>query len=150
MENESGKKWNNKKIWKWFKPLHASDLSRFCHITNVLSDLHCLPVHHIISFKSSTVTFRVLQFQQPSDLWSLIPRYVLAARTLRSTSSFSICVPPRKIILATSESLAPVASNIWNALPNHLSSIPTLPAFRRALKHYLFLLANPDSSFKIW
>ena len=36
--------------------------------------------------------------------------------------------------------------NIWNASPNYLSSIPTLPAFRRALKHHLFLLAHPDNS----
>ena len=47
-----------------------------------------------------------------------------------------------------SKSFSSVASNIWNALPNHLSSIPALPAFRRALKHHLFLLAYPDSSAK--
>ena len=68
---------------------------RFCHITPVLSDLHWLPVRHRISFKIATVTFRVLQSQQPSYLSSLIPRYV-PARALRSSSSFSICVPPRK------------------------------------------------------
>ena len=33
-------------------------------------------------------------------------------------------------------------------LPNHLSSILTLPALRRALQHHLFLLAYPDSSAK--
>ena len=38
----------------------------FCHITPVLSDLHWLPVRHRISFKIATVTFRVLQSQQPS------------------------------------------------------------------------------------
>ena len=39
---------------------------------------------------------------------------------------------------------------IWMnlVLPNHLSSIPTLPAFRRALKHHLFPLAYPDGSAK--
>ena len=36
----------------------------------------------------------------------------------------------------------------WSTLPNHLSFIPTLPAFRRALKHHLFLLAYLDSSAK--
>ena len=55
---------------------------RFCHITPVLSDLHWLPVRHRISFKIATVTYRVLQFQQPSYLASLIPRYV-PARALR-------------------------------------------------------------------
>ena len=120
---------------------------RFCHIRPVLSDLHWLPVRHRISFKIATVTFRVLQSQQPSYLSSLIPRYI-PVRPLRSSSSFSICVPPRKTTIAASKSFSSVASNIWNALPNHLSSIPTLPAFRRALKHHLFLLAYPDSSAK--
>ena len=118
----------------------------FCHITPVLSDLHWLPVRHRISFKIATVTFRVLQSQQPSYLSSLIPRYV-PARALRSSSSFSICVPPRKTTMAASKSFSSVASNVWNALPNHLSSNPTLPVFR-SLKHHLFLLAYPDSSAK--
>ena len=113
----------------------------------VNSDLHWLPVRHRISFKIATVTFRVLQSQQRSYLSSLIPRYV-PARALRSSSFFSICVPPRKTTMAASKSFSSVASNIWNALPNHLSSIPTLPVFRRALKHHLFLLAYPDSSAK--
>ena len=120
---------------------------RFCHITPVLSDLHWLPVRHRISFKIATVTYRVLQSQQPSYLASLIPRYV-PARALRSSSSLSICVPTRKTTMAASKSFSSVASGIWNALPNHLSSAPTLPVFRRALKHHLFLLAYPDSSAK--
>ena len=115
---------------------------RFCLITPVLPDLHWLPVRHRINFKIAMVTFRVLQF-----LASLIPRYV-PTRALRSSSSLSICVPPRNTTMATSKSFSSVASGIWNALPNHLSSIPTLPAFRRALKHHLFLLAYPDSSAK--
>ena len=64
--------------------------------------------------------------------------------------SFSLetWLSPRKTTMATSKSFSSVASNIWNSLPNHLSSIPTLPAFRRALKHHLFLLVYPDSSAK--
>ena len=111
---------------------------RFCHITTVLSDLHWLLVRHRISFKIATVTnYRVLQFQQPSTyLASLIPRYV-PARALRSSSSLTICVPTRKTTMAASKSFSSVAFGIWNALPNHLSSVPTLPVFRRALKHFL-------------
>ena len=120
---------------------------RFCHITPVLSDLHWLPVRHRISFKIATVTFKMLQSQQPFYLSSLIPSYV-PAQALRSSSSFSICVPPRKTTMATSESFSSVAPSIWNSLPNYLSSIPTLPVFRRALKHHLFLPAYPNSSAK--
>ena len=118
---------------------------RFCRITPVLSDLHWLPVRQRISFKIATITSKVLQFQQPSYLASLIPKYA-PTRALRSSSSLSICVPPRKTTMANSKSFSYVASNIWNALPNHISSTPTLPAFRRALKYHLFLLAYPDSS----
>ena len=53
-----------------------------------------------------------------------------------------------KTTMATSKSFSSVAPSIWNSLPNHLSSIPTLPVFRRALKHHLFLLAYTSSSAK--
>ena len=101
----------------------------------------------VIDIKIVTVTFSVLQFQQPSYLSSLIPRYA-PTRTLRSSSSLSVCVPPRRTTMATSKSFSSVASNIWNAILNHMSSIQTLPAFRRVFKHHLFLLAYPDSSAK--
>ena len=42
------------------------------------SDLHWLPVHvrYTMNFKIATIIFKVLQFQQPSYLAVLIPRYV--------------------------------------------------------------------------
>ena len=49
--------------------------SRFDHITPVQSEQHWLPVFHRINFKIATITYRVLQFQQPSYLAALIPRY---------------------------------------------------------------------------
>ena len=114
----------------------VTEKSRFCRITPVLSDLHWLPVRHRIDFKIATITFNFLQFQQPSYLAALIPRYV-PTRSLRS-SSLSICVPTRKTTMAKSKSFSSVASYLWNKLPYHLSSISTLPAFRKKLKHHLF------------
>ena len=118
--------------------------SRFDHIVPVLSELHWLPVRHRINFKIAAITHTVLQSQQPSYLAALIPRYA-PVLSLRSSSSLSICVPLRKTSMAASRSFSSVASKICNALPGHLSSIPTLPAFRRALKHHFFLSAYPDS-----
>ena len=96
-----------------------------------------------INFMIATITYRVLQSQQPSYLAALIPRYT-PVRSLRSSSSLFICVPLRKTSMATSRSFSSVAAKFWNALPGHPSSIPTLPAFRRGLKH-LFLRAYPGS-----
>ena len=119
--------------------------SRFDHITPVLSELHWLPVRHRINFKIAAITHTVLQSQQPSYLAALIPRYA-PVRSLRSSSSLSICVPLRKTSMAASRSFSSVAPKIWNALPGHLSSIPTLPAFRKALKHHFFLSADSRTS----
>ena len=118
--------------------------SRFDHITPVLSELHWLTVRHRINFKIAAITHTVLQSQQPSYHAALIPRYA-PVRSLRSSLSLSICVPLRKTSMAASRSFSSVAPKIWNALPGHPSSIPTLPAFRRALKHHFFLSAYPDS-----
>ena len=118
--------------------------SRFDHITPVLSELHWLPVRHRINFKIAALTHRVLQSQQPSYLTALIPHYA-PVRSLCSSSSLSICVSLRKTSMATSRSLSSVAPKMWNSMSGHLSSIPTLPAFRRALKHHFFLCAYPDN-----
>ena len=117
---------------------------RFCHITPVLSDLHWLPVRHRIIFKIATVTFRVLQSQQPSYLSSLIPRYV-PARPLRSSSSFSICVPPPLPLPNHFHLLLQIfgmhCQTIY--LPFQLFLL-----LEELSTHHLFLLAYPDSSAK--
>ena len=120
-----------------------TEKSRFCHITPVLSDLHWFPVRHKINFKIATITFKVLQFQQPSYLAALIPWYV-PTRSLRS-SSLSLYVSNRKTVMAKSKSFSSVASSIWNKLPGHLSYISTLPAFRKRFKHHLFSSAFPGN-----
>ena len=118
----------------------------FCHITPVLADLHWLPIRHRISFKIATIDFKVLHFQQPSYLAALVPRYV-PTRSLRSSSSLLICIPSRKTAMARSKSFSSVASDTWNGLPCHLSSIFALSAFRKRLKHHLFSTAFPGISY---
>ena len=112
------------------------------NLNKILSELHWLPVRHRINFKIAAITHTVLQSQQPSYLAALTPRYA-PVRSLRSSSSLSICVPLRKTSMAASRSFSSVAPKIWNALPGHPSQ--PLPAFRRALKHHFFLCAYPDS-----
>ena len=110
-----------------------------CHITPVLSDLHWLPVRHRIATETEYSNL------SSHPICISHPKVCTGASTplFFSFVYMSICVPPRKTTIAASKSFSSVASNIWNSLPNHLSSIPTLPAFRRALKHHLFLLAYP-------
>ena len=61
------------------------------------------------------------------------------------SSSLSLCVPTRKTEMAKSKSFSSVASSVWNKLSGHLSSISSLPAFRKKLKHHLFRSAFPGN-----
>ena len=113
----------------------------------VLSDLHWLPVRHRISFKSLRLPTGCYNF-------SSHPILLLSSRDMyrcEHSAPLHLCQyvfpcvkppwqPPNHFHL--------FLPGIWNARPNHLSSIPTLPVFRRALKHHLFLLAYPDSCAK--
>ena len=50
-----------------------------------------------------------------------------------------------KTSMATSRSFLSVAPKIWNAMPGHLLSVPTLPPFRRGIKHHFVLRAHTGS-----
>ena len=108
---------------------HATFLSKF----KLLSELHWLPVRHRINFKIATITYKVLQFQQPSYFAALIPRYV-PTRLLRSSSSLSLCVPNRKLE--------------WQS-PNHFHLLPRVFGISSQVifrPFPLFPLSGRDSS----
>ena len=107
-------------------------------VFNIFDEEDWLPVRHRINFKIAAITHTVLQSQQPSYLAALVPRYA-PVRSLRSSSSLSICVPLRKTSMAASRSFSSVAPKILNALPGHLSSIPT-SCFQKSSQTPFFLL----------
>ena len=123
----------------------VTEKSRFCHITPVLSELHWLPVRHRINFKIATITFKVLQFKQPSylarPLFHGMCQHDHCDLLLHCHYVFLL----EKTEMAKSKSFSSVASSVWNKLPGHLSSISTLPAFRKKLKHHLFRSAFPGN-----
>ena len=112
----------------------------YCHITPVLINLHWLSVHQRIELKIATPAFKGCRYQQPSYIAKILPRYT-PSRSLQSSASTTISVPLRKTSIVFSKLFSSVASNIWNKLPGHLSSVPTLPAFRNRLKYHLYLQA---------
>ena len=68
----------------------VTEKSRFCRITPVLSDLHWLPVRHRIDFKIATITFKVLQFQQPWAILSSCPHSTVRADTITTIFFFLV------------------------------------------------------------
>ena len=90
------------------------------------------------------ITVKVLQFQQPSYLAALIPRYV-PTRSLRSSSSLSLCVPTRKTEMAKSKHFHLLPRVFGISSQGIFHPFPTPSCFQERLKHHLFLSAFPGN-----
>ena len=108
------------------------------HITQVIFELHWLPVHQRIKFKALCIIYNLLHKKaMPSYLKSLISQQK-PSRTLRSTSS-GVKLPVQRTINKYGDKRFDTwASKHWNDLKPHILELPTLHAFKRALKTVLF------------
>ena len=107
------------------------------HITPILLDLHWLPVSGRIKFKILLLTFKALHQQSPTYIQDLITRY-LPSRSLRPSSTLSL--NPLSFNLKTygSRAFSVSAPELWNKLPDDISSYENLSLFKHKLKTYLF------------
>ena len=107
------------------------------HITPVLFNLHWLPIYQRCKFKILLLTFKILHGKAPIYLSELITLSVPVAG-LRSGDEirFDESRYPCKTYNRRAFSIA--APELWNALPPHIRALPTLSAFKSALKTHLF------------
>jgi hypothetical protein len=120
-------------------------LRRSDHITDVLVNLHWLRVPERIQYKIAVLTYKVLHGTAPRYLGPLTRVVDLPGRRcLRSASSDRLVVPPYKLSTIGSRTFKVASAQIWNGLPEDVTSSPTLSSFRRRLKTYLFRLSYPD------
>ena len=103
---------------------------------NALNVLHWLPIHHRISFKIASLTYKVLNSKEPSYLADLLSPYV-PARTLRSSNS-NFLVEPMAHTVFGSRAFRSAAPKIWNRLPDRIRSACSFSAFKTGLKTHLF------------
>ncbi|KAL3051684.1 hypothetical protein OYC64_001841 [Pagothenia borchgrevinki] len=107
------------------------------HITPTLIHLHWLPVKSRISYKILLLTYKSLHAQYLSDI--LHPH--APPRNLRSSDSGLLTTPRTKLRTFGDRAFSVAAPTLWNALPAEIPNIPTLDAFKRALKTHLFTKA---------
>jgi len=123
--------------------------SRFYHITPLLCQLHWLMAKERIDFKLAVLMYKCLYGTTPSYLYDdfFQPADLEARRCLRSALSPSLIV--RRIRRSTiSDRAFPVAgSRVWNSLPQHVTSAPSLPVFRSRLKTHFFRRCFPRNTF---
>lgn len=114
------------------------------HITPVLRYLHWLPVHYRIDFKILLLTFKCLNGLAPLYLTELLHAHI-PARALRSANILLLDVPRSRLKTRGDRAFSVAAPNLWNNLPVHIRTCPTLECFKSLLKTHLFSLAFPSS-----
>ena len=104
--------------------------------TDRLISLHWLPVRHRITFKIATLTYKVLNNQQPPYLHCLLQPYQ-PSRTLRSSNQQLLQLPTVRTDFSR-RAFSYAAPKIWNNLPIHIRNCPSLNTFKKHLKTHLF------------
>ena len=110
------------------------------HITPALISLHWLRVPERISFKLAVMTYRSIHGTSLSYLQSCFTRVsdITSRRRLRSSISHRLEVPPVRLSIVGKRSFPISGSSVWNDLPLHVASAPSLAVFRQRLKTFLF------------
>ena len=120
---------------------------KFDHITPLLKDLHWLRIPERIQYRLSVLVFRCLHGQAPRYLADELQRTsdVESRRRLRSASTASLVVPATKHKTIGDRAFPVAAAHAWNSLPNDVTSLSSLPTFKRRLKTELFRHSFPDT-----
>lgn len=120
-------------------------LRRSDHITDALVSLHWLRVPERIHYKIAVLAYKVLQGTAPRYLGPFVRVAELPGRRcLRSASTSRLAVPSYKLLTIGSRVFNVAAPQIWNSLPEDVTSSLTLSTFRLRLKTHLFRLSYPD------
>ena len=107
------------------------------HITPVLQHLHWLPIKDRISYKVLLFTFMAIHNLAPPYLSDLL-NVISPTRSLRSSSSIHLSVPPAHLSTMGGRAFSRSAPQLWNSLPPDLRNSDSLLSFKSRLKTHLF------------
>ena len=110
-------------------------------MTEVLHDLHWLPVASRIKYKLLIVTFKALRTGTPGYLSDLLVKQTIT--TSKRTRSQSTDAPNGLVPLYSEErsadtSYSVAAPKLWNSLPANIGISRSLDTFKKHLKTTLF------------
>ena len=109
--------------------------------------LHWLHVPERISFKLAVMTYRSIHGTSPSYLQSCFTRVsdMTSRRRLRSSTSHRLDVPPVRLSTVGRRAFPVSSATVWNDLPLHVASAPSLAVFRQRLNTFLFSRSYQDT-----
>ena len=104
--------------------------------SQLLSQLHWLPVSYRIKFKLATITYKTLSVGQPSYLLTSLNPYH-PTRSLRSSDQ-QLLNKPNITTEFGRRAFSYAAPDIWNDLPLNIRLSPSADSFKRHLKTFYF------------
>ena len=110
------------------------------HITPVLKSLHWLKIPYRISYKISSIIYKVISYDAPKYLSSTLAKTttISGRAPLRSSCHPMFLVPRSHNVRFGDRSFYVSGPRTWNALPVHIRTAPTPELFGAQLKTYLF------------
>ena len=103
---------------------------------------HWLPAKLCIDFKILLFTFNTLHNLSPPYLSK--PLHISTpSRSLRTTSSVHLSVPPARLVTMGGRVFSRSALRLWNSLLPHIRNLDSLPLFKSRLKTHLFRMHTP-------
>ena len=114
-------------------------IPKFSHITDILRDLHWLPIRQRITFKILLLTYQAYHNTAPDYLCELITPYC-SARNLRSNDMMLVrpCHPGPRLKTYGEKCFQFAGPKEWNNLPLLIRESPSIYIFKFRLKTYLF------------
>ncbi len=111
--------------------------NRDISITNILKELHWLPIVERSKFKILMLVFKCLENTAPQYLSDLLCIRPEPARHLRGFDNRQLCIPRSKNKYGERSFLVS-APTLWNSLPFAIRNSSSLDSFKRSLKTFLF------------
>jgi len=118
----------------------------FESVKPLLRDLHWLRVPQRVEYKLSVLVYRCMHNLAPAYLCVELRRVVdiSSKQRLRSSSTSALIVPPTRLSIVGDRAFPTASSSIWNRLPLHVTSAPSLQTFKKRLKPFFFSRSFPS------
>ena len=112
---------------------------KFDHISDLMKELHWLPVQQRVEYKVLTTAYKVLHNGSPEYLRELLEWYK-PCRTLR-TQDHHLLVIKKARSKYGERSFQYIAPRLWNNLPISIRLAQNFSHFKKSLKTHLFSIA---------
>jgi hypothetical protein len=116
-------------------------IRKYDHISQVLKELHWLPIPQRIVFKILVLTFKALHGSGPLYISDLLSSYQ-PMHSLRSCDQCLLTIPKTKLKYYGDRSFSKCAPLLWNQLPLVIRQCKTVDSFKKVLKTHLFKAAH--------